>query len=113
MINTINGPGTVANSGGVNADGTPGPNLSYQSLTFQSQDSARGTAFKQFDFGVQKFIGFRGGKNRLTLMLDIFNALNQATILSYSSLNLSQAASRSPSAIVPPRVFRVGARISF
>ena len=54
-----------------------------------------------------------GGKNRVKFMLDGFNVFNTNTILSFSSNNKSNAAFTSPSSLVPPRVFRVGASISF
>ena len=56
---------------------------------------------------------FRGGKNRVKLMFDAFNVFNTNTILSYSSNNRSSSSFSSPSSIVPPRVFRIGASISF
>ena len=58
-------------------------------------------------------IKFRGGKNRVKLMLDGFNLFNVNTITAYASGNQSVAGFTQPSTIVPPRVFRVGASLNF
>lgn len=58
-------------------------------------------------------INFHGGKNRLKLMLDAFNVFNVNTILGFSSNNRSASTFSSPNSIVPPRVFHIGASISF
>ena len=46
-------------------------------------------------------------------MFDGFNLLNIATIQGYTSGNASLATSTQVSSVVPPRVFRFGAQISF
>jgi hypothetical protein len=57
---------------------------------------------------------FRGGRNRVKVMADIFNVFNIATIRGYESDNLSEADDfLAPDSIVPPRVFRIGAQIYF
>ena len=43
----------------------------------------------------------------------VFNVFNTNTILGYSSNNRSTSSFTSPSSIVPPRVFRIGAQINF
>ena len=68
---------------------------------------------KLFDMGVQKVFRFRSGKNRLRLMLDGFNILNQNTIQSYASNNQSLPGFTQPATIVAPRVFRFGASVQF
>ena len=65
------------------------------------------------DLGAQKVFTFRGGKNRLKVMFDAFNVLNVNTITGYASNTLSSSNFNAPSAIIPPRVFRVGAQIVF
>jgi len=45
--------------------------------------------------------------------VDLFNALNKNTILSYSSNNLSATTSTSPSSLVAPRIFRFGLALNF
>jgi outer membrane receptor protein involved in Fe transport len=65
------------------------------------------------DIGLQKSFRFRGGKNRVKLMLDGFNIFNMNTIQGYASNNLSATNVTAPSSIIPPRVFRVGASINF
>jgi hypothetical protein len=108
---TINGPGNTV-YGGVNASGAP-TTISYTSLEYQPRGTTRFGPTSLLDLGLQKSISFRGGRNRLRLNLDVFNVLNVNTITAYTSNNLSQATYNSPSTIVAPRVFRVGAQISF
>jgi hypothetical protein len=102
---TIDGPGSVPG-------GTTG-NITYNTLEFGPRDQFRFDAVKLLDIGVQKIFSFRGGKNRLKLMLDGFNMFNDNTIRGYASNNLSRAGSVQPDEIVPPRVFRFGASIQF
>jgi hypothetical protein len=61
---------------------------------------------------VSRSLNLSGGR-RLTLTLDCFNVFNVNTIVSYGSDNLDSASYTAVSQIVPPRVFRVGARIAF
>ena len=63
--------------------------------------------------GVQKTFSMRGGKNRIKLMVDGFNMLNEATIQGYVSGNKSLTGFTQPNSIVPPRVFRFGATFNF
>ena len=55
----------------------------------------------------------RGGKNRLTLTLDAFNLFNVNTVTAYASNNVDSSLFKAAGAIVPPRVLRLGARITF
>jgi hypothetical protein len=108
---TMNGPGAVY--GGVNASGGD-TTISYATLEFQPRDSVRFDDTKMLDIGLQK--GFSVGaadRFRVKLMLDLFNVFNESVILSYSSNNVSLAASTAPSSIIPPRVIRLGVRASF
>ena len=109
---TVNGPGRTV-YGGVTSTGAAAPKLSYSTLEFQPRASTRLSPTKLLDLSVQKSFTFRGGKNRLKLMLDCFNVFNINTILGYSSQTLGRSTFNSPSSIVPPRVFRVGAQIVF
>jgi len=102
---SINGPGSVPG-------GTTG-NLTKNTLTQAPLDDFRFEDAKLLDFGVQKIINFRGGKNRVKLMLDGFNLFNVNAIQSYVSNNQSVAGYTQPASIVPPRVFRVGASVNF
>jgi hypothetical protein len=102
---SINGPGAVPG-------GTTGT-ITYNTLQVEPNDSVRFEPTKIFDIGIQKLIKFRGGKNRLKLMLDGFNMLNTNNILSYVSNNRSNAGFTQPASIVPPRVFRFGASLQF
>ena len=49
----------------------------------------------------------------MKVMFDAFNVLNVNTITGYASNTLSSANFNAPNAIIPPRVFRVGAQIVF
>lgn len=46
-------------------------------------------------------------------MFDAFNVLNSNVILDYDSDNLNNDGVNEVSAIVPPRVFRIGATLNF
>ncbi|GMV22499.1 MAG: hypothetical protein AMXMBFR57_24480 [Acidimicrobiia bacterium] len=115
---SINGPGQVY--GGVNSAGNP-TTINYGTLTFQERGTTRFERTVLWDMGIHKTFTFRGGQTRLKLMLDGFNILNAAPVLSYSSNNISTLGTTSnpipPSqrinSILPPRIFRVGATISF
>ncbi|MEI6243911.1 MAG: carboxypeptidase regulatory-like domain-containing protein [Acidobacteriota bacterium] len=107
---SINGPGSVY--GGVTTTGAAAP-ISYGTLQFENQGTTRFKPTELLDLSAQKVINFRGGKNRLKLMLDAFNVFNTNTILGYGSSNRSSGLFTAPSSLVPPRVFRVGGSISF
>jgi len=102
---SINGPGSVPG-------GTTGT-ITYNTLQVAPNDSVRFESVRLLDFGVQKVFRFRGGKQRVKLMLDGFNMLNENTILSYVSNNQSLVGFTQPASIVPPRVFRFGGSFQF
>jgi hypothetical protein len=102
---TINGPGAVYG-------GTTGT-ITYDTLELVPRNTFRFKPVKLLDVGVQKVVKFRGGKNRVKLMLDGFNMLNEATILGYASGNQSNTGFTQPNSIVAPRVFRFGASVNF
>ncbi|MEZ5320302.1 MAG: hypothetical protein R2752_23065, partial [Vicinamibacterales bacterium] len=110
---TITGPGSVPGSGGLTSSGAAASNLTYNTLEFQPRDSFRYDSTTLLDAGVHKTFSFSGGKYRVKVMGDAFNIFNIATVQSYSSGNLSLATSSQVASIVPPRVFRVGAQITF
>ncbi|MBA3948563.1 MAG: carboxypeptidase regulatory-like domain-containing protein [Acidobacteria bacterium] len=102
----IDGPGDVYG-------GTTGQ-ISYDTLQFQARDEFRYDPAPLLDLGVHKTFALGSSeKYRFKLMLDMFNILNTNTIIDYSSDNFSQASFSAPSAIVPPRVFRIGGTINF
>jgi hypothetical protein len=107
---SIDGPGSVP--GGTGTDGSR-QTITYNTLNQAPTDSIRFDAVRLLDMGVQKVFRLRGGKNRLKLMADGFNMLNDDTILSYGSNNQSRAGFVQPASIVPPRVFRFGASVQF
>jgi hypothetical protein len=102
---SIDGPGSVYG-------GTTGT-ITYNTLTAAPVDAFRFDAVKLLDAGVQKTFAMRGGRNRLKLMLDGFNLLNENTILGYASNNQSRSGFTQPNNIVPPRVLRMGASVTF
>jgi hypothetical protein len=107
---TIDGPGQVS-SGGKSSGAAN--TVTYNTLSFQTAGTTRLKPTQLLDLSAQKVFNFRGGKNRLKLMLDAFNVFNTNTILGYSSNNRSNANFTAPNSIVPPRVFRIGGSISF
>jgi len=107
---SINGPGSV--SGGVSSSGAL-QTVSYSTLKFENDGTTRFKPTSLLDLGAQKVFSFKGGKYRLKAMLDAFNVFNINTITSFTSGNRSLATFTSPSGIVSPRVFRIGASINF
>jgi len=107
---SINGPGAVY--GGVTTTGAAST-ISYTTLKFENDGNTHFKPTELLDLSAQKVINFRGGKNRLKLMLDGFNIFNTNAITAYTSGNKSLTTFTSPSTIVPPRVFRIGGSISF
>jgi hypothetical protein len=103
---TINGPGPVF--GGV-GQGT----INRNTIQFQPVDSERFERTALLDVSLQKTFSFRDGRNRVKVMIDGFNILNEATVRGYSSNNLSIANSARVSSILPARIFRVGTQINF
>ena len=85
-------------------------------LTFEPAGTTRFGRTKLWDLSLNKTFTFRGGQNRIKATIDGFNVLNTATVLSYSSQNLSSlGTAQNPiipaeriSSIIPPRVFRAG-----
>ena len=104
-VSVINGPGAVP--GG--STGT----ISRSTLEFQPRGDERLKSVKLLDMGLQKNIKFRGGKQRLKLMVDGFNMFNQNTILRYSNNLITASNYLAPASIVPPRVFRFGVSLQF
>jgi hypothetical protein len=102
---SIDGPGRVPGGGTTT--------ITKNTLTQAPLNTFRFKDAKLLDFGVQKIVKFRGGKNRVKLMLDGFNLFNVNAIQSYVSNNQSAAGFTQPASIVPPRVFRFGASLQF
>jgi hypothetical protein len=102
---TIDGPGDVY--------GGPDDEITYDTLEFQGVNSERFDPAPVLDLAVHKTFRLRNERYQLKVMFDMFNILNTNTILDYRSDNLSRSTSLSPEDILPPRVFRVGARITF
>jgi hypothetical protein len=115
---SIDGPGQVY--GGVNASGNP-TTITYNTLNFEPTGTTRFEKTILWDMGIHKTFTFRGGQNRIKIMVDGFNILNKDHIRGFSSGNISSLGSTSNpippsqriSSILPPRIFRVGATISF
>lgn len=102
---TINGPGSVYG-------GTTGT-ISRSTLSFEPLGTTRFPTTKILDVSVSKEVQFPGNRVRATLTLDGFNLGNVATITNYSSNNLNSVSYTAVSAIVAPRVFRIGVRLAF
>ena len=112
----INGPVTA--NGGLTASGTPATALSgatYDTIRFEAANAERLDATPLLDLGVHKVFSFRGGRNRVKVMADVFNVFNINTITNYTTNgeNLSSTSYNAVSSIVPPRVFRIGAQLTF
>jgi hypothetical protein len=109
---TMNGPANVP--GGLNSAGTAQTLISYSTIEFQPRDGFRFGDTKILDLGLQKSVSIGSNERyRIKLALDAFNVFNVNEVQGYSSNNVSLASSTSPSSIIPPRVFRVGATINF
>ena len=107
---TITGPGAVY--GGVNASGAP-TTINKTTLEFEDRGTTRLGAVQLLDLGAQKTIRLGDRGRSVRVMFDAFNIFNVNTITSWSSGNRSLAGFTQPTAIVAPRVFRVGARLAF
>jgi len=107
---TINGPGGVY--GGVRQTGAAAQ-VTYNTLEFEKRGTTRLKPTSLLDLGAQKVVSFKGGKYRIKLMADAFNVFNINTITGYVSGNRSLIGFTQPNALVPPRIFRVGAAINF
>ncbi|MGE3343664.1 MAG: carboxypeptidase regulatory-like domain-containing protein [Vicinamibacterales bacterium] len=120
---SINGPGVQPLGTAVNVvtGATAASTINYATLNFEKTGNVRFERQAIWDMGIHKTFTFRGGQNRLKVMLDGFNILNNDLITGYSSNNLSLLGSTSNpiipaeriSSIIPPRIFRVGATFSF
>jgi hypothetical protein len=108
---TISGPGNVY--GGVSATTGAPTTIQLNTLEFEPRGSTRFEPVKLLDFGVQKAFRFSNSRYQLKLMFDAFNVFNINTITNYSSGTRSLAGYTQPTAIIPPRVYRVGARVVF
>jgi Carboxypeptidase regulatory-like domain len=104
---TINGPGTVYG-------GTSGT-VSKTTLEFEPRGSDWLNVVKLLDLSGSKTVSIPGTSQKFTLTVDCFNVLNVATIRGYSSNNQSNVPGTytQVTSIVPPRVFRLGGRITF
>jgi hypothetical protein len=107
----ITGPSNVY--GGVTSTGATASTLTYGTLAFQPAGTTRFQPTSLLDLGVHKVFAFRGGRNSIKAMFDAFNVFNVNTVLSYATNTLSSASFNNPTAIVPSRVFRVGALLMF
>jgi hypothetical protein len=108
---SIDGPGQIP-LGSTTPAGTA-QTITYNTLAYQPTGTTRFDAVKLLDLGVSKTFALRGGKNRLKVMVDGFNMLNENTITGYNSNNRSATGFTQPANIVPPRVIRFGAQFGF
>jgi hypothetical protein len=105
---SVNGPGTIYG-------GTSGT-VSKTTLDFEPRGSVWLDVVNLLDLSASKTFGVPGtSSQKFTLTVDCFNVFNVATIRGYSSNNISNnpGTYTQISSIVPPRVFRLGGRITF
>jgi hypothetical protein len=105
---TIRGP--TGRFGGFNANGTRST-LAQPTLDLAPRGTDRMPGFTELDLGVSRAFEFGGGRS-MTVLLDVFNALNINTIRGLQN-NMSLTTFDRVTAIVPPRVVRLGARFKF
>jgi hypothetical protein len=111
----VDGPQGVY--GGLNANGavtTFNYGTGNNGLRFRPRDQDdRFDAVKLLDLSLQKQFTLGQERYRLKVMFDLFNVLNDNSILSYGNNNINNANFDRIGTIVPPRVFRVGATLNF
>jgi hypothetical protein len=113
----IDGPGPVF--GGDGALGVT--TITYDTLHFETTGTTRFAPAALWDIGLRKSFAIGGGRHQVQVMLDGFNILNAATALSYASDNVSTTGttalpvppSERISGLLPPRILRVGLRVTF
>jgi hypothetical protein len=115
---SINGPGTIANCPPGTAAAQCTEKVTYNTLTFQSNGSTRLPAIDLLDLSGSKTFDF--GRQRLTVTLNCFNALNINTVTAFQSDVVSNNGQNGAlntfnaiSSLVPPRVFRIDLRYAF
>jgi hypothetical protein len=111
FIRTVTIDGPSGRFGGLNANGTAS-SLSQPSLELVPRGTTRYSGFTELDLGFSRTFAFQNGRRRVTFNLDVFNALNNNTIRGLRN-NRSQTNFDTITAIVPPRVVRLGARFGF
>jgi hypothetical protein len=111
FLRTITITGPSGRFGGFNATGAA-TQLGQPTLELFVRGTNRFEQFTELDLGISRPINFRGGKNRLVLTADIFNALNINTIRGLQN-NMSNTNFDQITAIVPPRVVRLAVRMNF
>ncbi|MGB2714008.1 MAG: TonB-dependent receptor [Vicinamibacterales bacterium] len=111
FIRTLTIRGPTGRFGGFNPNGTRST-LAQPTLEVFPRGTNRLPGFTELDLGFSRPFTFRNGKTRVTFTADVFNALNINTIRGLQN-NLSLTSFDRVTAIVPPRVVRLGARINF
>ncbi|HEY7476040.1 MAG TPA: TonB-dependent receptor [Vicinamibacterales bacterium] len=112
FIRTIVITGPSGRFGGLNADGTPFTLPGQPNLELFTRGTNRLPGFAELDLGFSRPFGFRGGRTQITVKADIFNTLNISTIRGLQN-NMSQVNFDRVTAIVPPRVVRLGLLVRF
>jgi hypothetical protein len=105
---TIRGP--TGRFGGLNPNGSRST-LGQPTLEVSPRGTDRMPGFTELDLGVSRAFDFGRGRS-VTLLMDVFNALNINTIRGLQN-NMSLTNFDRVTAIVPPRVVRLGARVKF
>jgi hypothetical protein len=110
FIRTLLIRGPTGRFGGLNSNGTRST-LGQPNLELFDRGTNRLPGFTILDLGFSRPINFAGGR-RVTFTVDVFNALNINTIRGLQN-NMSLTSFDRVTAVVPPRVVRVGARVNF
>jgi hypothetical protein len=110
FIRTIIIDGPTGRFGGLNPNGTPST-LGQPDLELFNRGANRLPGFTELDLGFSRPV-MLGGNRKLTFTVDVFNVLNINTIRGMED-NMSQTNFGGITAIVPPRVVRLGARFNF
>jgi hypothetical protein len=109
---SFNGPRNGFRSGGISS--TSGNPLTLNAVNFTAYErgSVRHPTVHLLDAQVTKSIDLRGGKNRLSLIVSVFNVLNANTVRGRTNA-LNNTNFDVVSSILAPRVARIQASITF
>jgi hypothetical protein len=112
FIRTIVITGPSGRFGGLNPNGTPSVLPGQPNLELYTRGTNRLPGFTELDLGFARPFNFRGGRNQVTVKVEVFNTLNINTIRGLQN-NMSNVNFDRVTAIVPPRVVRLGALFKF
>jgi len=108
----FDGPPDGYRSGGISSTSGNPLTLDDVRLTAYEVGTFREPMVHLLDAQVTKSIDLRGGRNRLSLIMSVFNVLNANTVRGYNN-NLNSSNFDNVTSILAPRVARVQASITF